>query len=131
MFDNPVNMVVWAFVIPFVLLFSCRMLSLVAEVVSDAMPPVRTNYIKVPVQKIVYRDRPVEKIVYRDRPVEQKKATKTTTSGTDKQVIADVIVGLANMGYSKSDAKKFVAFFANKKKYDCAEDLFRDCLAGM
>jgi hypothetical protein len=89
--------------------------------------------------KTVYKDR----IVYRDRPVPTpapikqsrklvvKKPKKKPQPTQDKQVARDVVIGLSNLGFSKSDAKILVGKVTKNKIYNTPETLLQDCMALM
>ena len=88
--------------------------------------------VEIPVQ-IVEIEKPVykEKIVYRDKPVEKTVAQpqKREKPTTNKDIILDVIAGLLHLGYSKKDAKTIVKTACDKKIYEDADSLLKDCLS--
>ena len=52
---------------------------------------------------------------------------KAPEMGTDKEIISDVVAGLANLGIKKSQAKQLVQSVCQKKTYTSSELLISDC----
>ena len=120
---NETQCLVFWFFFPFLGLVAVRVISTMYEII-DALPN-KTQYIPVERERIVYRDRPVtvERIVYRDRPVSPNKPKQ------NKQIVNDVVSGLAGLGLKKKEAKALVSKLCDKKHYQDAKQLLEDCIA--
>ena len=86
---------------------------------------------------IVYVDRPV----YRDRYIKTTKNKKKKSPKPPKKKAPEPLTGndiineaasaLVHLGYKKGEATKVVKSVANKKQYNCAESLVKDCFMCM
>lgn len=138
---NVTQWLVLSFVSPFVALYAVQVMGMILEMYYAIQTNRKPVY--VPVDRVVYKDR----VVYRDRvkvktkvvsatkpeknPAKAKKVTKTKQPTQDKQIARDVVVGLSNLGFSKSDAKILVSKVTNGKTYNSADTLFQDCMVLM
>ena len=77
------------------------------------------------------RDRDRVRVEYRDRPAKTEKPKRKQPQNQDSQFKKDVIVGLANLGLTKKDAKTLVNSACSKKEYKTADALFQDCMVLM
>ncbi len=61
------------------------------------------------------------------KPKKKKRSPDNPKPLTDEAVVSDAVSGLCNMGYKKGEATKIVKSISDKKEYNSAESLLKDC----
>ena len=61
------------------------------------------------------------------KPKKKKRSPDNPKPLTDEAVVSDVVSGLCHMGYKKGEATKIVKSISDKKEYNSAESLLKDC----
>ena len=69
----------------------------------------------------------IKKTKHSTKPKKKKRSPDNTKPLTDEAVVSDVVSGLCHMGYKKGEATKIVKSISDKKEYNSAESLLKDC----
>lgn len=94
------------------------------------VPETKTREVKVPVERIVYRDRVITPRTKNKAPERSTpEPTPEPTPVTSPLVISEAVSGLTKLGFSKKDAKTFTKQVASSRVYLDAESLLTDCLS--